>query len=114
VIEKSLEQKVDEAFLSKSWLLYLDEMKSPLTRYKYQGNLARFLDFAGLEGSSLEQRAQAFSENGKKDTEWAFQNIIKFIVSSTDFSAYGTSAIAIVNMTPPSQPARISFRSRLT
>jgi integrase len=54
-------------------------MKSPLTRYKYQGNLARFLDFAGIQGITLEDRAKKFASCGKKDSEWAFQNIIRFI-----------------------------------
>ena len=54
-------------------------MKSPLTKYKYQGNLARFLDFAGIQGITLEDRAEKFAECGKKNTEWAFQNILRFI-----------------------------------
>jgi hypothetical protein len=74
-----LEQKANEVFLSNSWLLYLDAMKSPLTRYKYQGNLARFLDFAGIQGVTLENRAERFAECGKKDTAWAFENILRFI-----------------------------------
>ena len=56
-------------------------MKSPLTRYKYQGNLARFLDFAGIQGITLEDRAEKFADCGKTDTEWAFQNILRFIHS---------------------------------
>jgi len=74
-----LEQKTGEVFLSNSWILYLDAMKSPLTRYKYQGNLAMFLGFAGLQGITLEERAQKFAHCGKKDPEWAFQNILRFI-----------------------------------
>jgi integrase len=76
-----LEQKIDEVFFSNSWILYLDAMKSPLTRYKYQGNLARFLDFAGIQGITLEDRAEKFAEHGKKEAEWAFQNILRFIHS---------------------------------
>ena len=60
-------------------MLFLDAMKSPLTRYKYQGNLVRFLDFAGIHGASLEERATHFVDYGKEDTEWAFQNILRFI-----------------------------------
>src|SRR5690242_12157989 len=56
-------------------------MKSPLTRYKYQGNLDRFLDFAGIQGISLEERAEKFATCGKKDSQWAFQNILRFIHS---------------------------------
>ena len=76
---KRLVQKVDEVSLSNSWLLYLDAMKSPLTRYKYQGNLGRFLDFAGIGGISVEEKAETFADRGKKDAEWGFQNILRFI-----------------------------------
>ena len=61
-----MEQKIDEVFYSNSWILYLDAMKSPLTRYKYQGNLARFLDFAEICGITLEERAEKFADCGKK------------------------------------------------
>jgi hypothetical protein len=74
-----VKQKIEEIMLSDSWLLYLDAMKSPLTKYKYLGNLRRFLDFAKIEGVSLEEQANTFSKRGKKDTDWAFQNIAKFI-----------------------------------
>lgn len=74
-----MEQIADEVILSNSWILFLDAMKSPLTRNKYQGNLTRLLDFAGIKGISLEERAENFTDCGKKDTEWAFQNILRFI-----------------------------------
>jgi integrase len=79
VIIKRLEQKVDAILFSNSWILYLDSMKSPLTRYKYLGNLERFLDFAGILGTTLEERAANFIDCGKEDTEWAFENILRFI-----------------------------------
>ena len=43
--------------------------------------MARFLDFAGIRGISLEVRAEKFADCGKKNTEWAFQNILRFIHS---------------------------------
>ena len=77
--EKGVKQKTEKVILSNSWLLYLDAMKSPLTKYKYLGNLSRFLDFTKVEGVSLEERAKVFAMKGKKDTDWAFQNIARFI-----------------------------------
>jgi hypothetical protein len=74
-----VKRKTEEVVLSNSWLLYLDAMKSPLTRHKYLGNFCRFLDFTKVEGVSLEERAKLFAKKGKKDTDWAFQNIAKFI-----------------------------------
>ena len=65
--------------LLSGFLSIIGAMKSPLTKYKYQGNLARVLDFAGIQGTTLEDRAEKFADCGKKDPEWAFQNILRFI-----------------------------------
>jgi hypothetical protein len=40
-------------------------MKSPMTREKYRGRLARFFDFIGLTEVTMEERAKAFTEKGK-------------------------------------------------
>lgn len=41
--------------------------------------MARFLDFTGTEGITLEERAEKFADCGKRDPEWAFQSILRFI-----------------------------------
>jgi hypothetical protein len=41
--------------------------------------LAKFFDFIGIAGTRLEDRARAFAERGKNDSNWAFNNIVKFV-----------------------------------
>jgi hypothetical protein len=40
-------------------------MKAPMTRDRYQTRLAKFLDFIGMVGTTLEERAKAFAKRGK-------------------------------------------------
>jgi hypothetical protein len=64
---------------SNPWTLYLYSMKSPVTRDKYQKRLGKFFDFIGLEGSTIEARSRAFVEMARKDSNWTFNNILRFI-----------------------------------
>jgi hypothetical protein len=61
------------------WSLFIYAMKAPMTRNRYQTRLAKFLDFIGIAGTRLEDRARAFAERGKNDSNWAFNNIVKFV-----------------------------------
>jgi integrase len=66
------------------WTLYLYAMKSPVTREKYQIRFGKFLNFVlGLDaaggGRTIQQKASIFVQKGRKDTNWAFDNILKFI-----------------------------------
>jgi integrase len=54
-------------------------MKAPMTRNRYQTRLAKFFDFIGIADTRLEDRARAFAERGKNDSNWAFNNIVKFV-----------------------------------
>jgi hypothetical protein len=40
--------------------------------------LAKFLQYSGLDGNTTEEKARIFAENGIKDVNWAFSNILKF------------------------------------
>ncbi len=62
-----------------SWSLFIYAMKAPMTRNRYQTRLAKFFDFIGIAGTRLEDRARAFAERGKNDSNWAFNNIVKFV-----------------------------------
>jgi len=64
--------------------LYLYAMKAPITRDKYQRSLAKFLEFAGLEGATTVDKARLFAQRGKSDGNWAFEKIIKFIQFQKD------------------------------
>jgi hypothetical protein len=60
------------------WMLYLYSIKSPATKEKYLLRLGKFLDYHNFQGA-LEGKARAFARNGKVDSIWAFNSILKFI-----------------------------------
>ncbi len=62
------------------WRLYLYAMKSPVTRDKYQKRLGKFFDFLRLnDGGSIEDKSKVFVEMARKDSNWTFSNILRFI-----------------------------------
>jgi integrase len=61
------------------WSLFIYAMKAPMTRNRYQTRLAKFFDFIDIAGTRLEDRARTFAERGKNDSNWAFNNIVKFV-----------------------------------
>jgi hypothetical protein len=64
---------------SDHWTLYLYAMKSPVTRDKYQKRLGKFFDFLRLEGNTIEDKSKVFVEMVRKDSNWTFSNILRFI-----------------------------------
>jgi len=54
-------------------------MRAPMTRDRYQTRVAKFFDFIGIPGKTLVQQAKIFTSKGKRDTNWALGNILKFI-----------------------------------
>jgi hypothetical protein len=64
---------------SDHWTLYLYAMKSPVTREKYQKRLGKFFDFLRLEGSTIEDKSRVIVEIARKDSNWTFSNILRFI-----------------------------------
>ncbi len=61
------------------WTLFLNAMRAPMTRDRYQTRVAKFFDFIAIRGKTLEQKARTFANKGKNDTNWALTNILKFI-----------------------------------
>jgi hypothetical protein len=59
--------------------MFIFAMKSPVTRRKYTGRFARFLDFIGLAQGTIEQRCKNFTEKAGDDSKWALNNIIRFL-----------------------------------
>jgi hypothetical protein len=49
-----------------AWSLFFYGIKAPITRQKCRGRLAKFFDFIGLTEGTMEERAKAFTEKGKK------------------------------------------------
>jgi hypothetical protein len=66
------------------WSLYIYAMKAPMTRDRYQTRLAKFLDFIGMIGATLEERARVFAKRGKDDSNWSLNNILKFVQFQKD------------------------------
>lgn len=64
---------------SDTWTLYLYAMKSPVTRDKYQKRLGKFFDFLKLDGTTIEDKSKVFVEMARKDSNWIFSNILRFI-----------------------------------
>jgi integrase len=54
-------------------------MRAPMTRDRYQTRVAKFFDFIGIPGKTLEQKAKFFAKKGKMDTNWALARILKFV-----------------------------------
>ena len=61
------------------WGSFLNAMRSPMTRERYSTRVAKFFNFIKLPGRTLEQKARSFAKRGKKDTNWALSNILKFV-----------------------------------
>jgi integrase len=61
------------------WKLFLNAMRSPVTRDRYSTRVAKFFDFSRIPGRTLEQKAGSFARKGKNDTDWALSTILKFI-----------------------------------
>jgi integrase len=78
-VNRSLKkQKLEESELDP-WTLFLNAMRAPMTRDRYQTRVAKFLDFIGMRGRNLEQKATSFAKKGKENTNWALSNILKFV-----------------------------------
>jgi hypothetical protein len=71
--------KIIEVSELDPWKLFLNAMRSPSTKDRYQTRVAKFFDFIRVPGKTLEQKARIFAKKGKNDTNWAISNILKFI-----------------------------------
>ena len=73
---------------SDVWTLYIYAMKSLITREKYQIRFGKFLnciaELDALGRTTIQHKASIFAQKGRKDTNWAFENILKFIQFQVD------------------------------
>jgi len=57
-------------------------MKSPVTKQKYQKRLEKFLDFAGINGITIEEKGLSFINMARdKGNTWTFNCVLKFMQS---------------------------------
>ena len=76
ILEKTNIIKVSEL---DPWILFLNAMRTPMTRDRYQTRLAKFFDSIGIPGNTLEEKARTFAKKGKNDVDWTLSNIVKFV-----------------------------------
>jgi hypothetical protein len=50
------------------WTLFLNAMRAPMIRDRYQTTVAKFFEFIGIPGKTLEQKARTFANTGKNNT----------------------------------------------
>lgn len=60
------------------WSLFIYAMKVPMTRDRYQTRVAKFFEFSGIAGSTVEEKARNLVKRGRDDTNWTFNTIMKF------------------------------------
>jgi len=51
--------------------LFEDALSNPLTRDRYEKRLGRFFNFLNLAGETLQEKAQTFTIEAKKNPNWA-------------------------------------------
>ncbi|MGH9983759.1 MAG: hypothetical protein ACRD8W_07365 [Nitrososphaeraceae archaeon] len=60
------------------WSLFIYAMKAPMTRDRYQTRVAKFFEFIGIHGTTIEEKARNFVTKAQNDINWAFNSIMKF------------------------------------
>jgi hypothetical protein len=68
--KKMKEEEGEASSTMDPWSLFFYGIKAPITRQKCRGRLAKFFDFIGLTEGTMEERAKAFTERGKKEPYW--------------------------------------------
>ena len=72
-----------EASTTDPWMLFLYALKAPATRDKYIQRLMKFLDFLGYTGTK-EEKARVFAAQGRADSIYAFNSVLKFFQSKRE------------------------------
>lgn len=71
-----IEQKQD----FDAYSLFIFNIRSASTRDYYLRRLRGFLDYINfMTGDDIIKRCDSFAKKGKEDSEWAFNNIVRFL-----------------------------------
>lgn len=73
--------KQEKEILPDPYAMFMYAIKSPLTRKKYEGRLAKFFNFIVAAGGTLEGRCAAFEQKSRADPKWAASMILEFLQS---------------------------------
>jgi len=61
------------------WSLFIYAMKSPMTKDRYKTRVEKYFDFMEIPGKTVQEKARAFVDRGKEDSNWTFTSILKFV-----------------------------------
>jgi hypothetical protein len=64
---------------SDPYSMFIFAMNAPQTREKYVTRLKRFFEFIELPGSTIEERCNNFTKNGRVESKWVLNNILGFL-----------------------------------
>jgi hypothetical protein len=73
-----VEAKKDQV-VEDPYSMFVYAIKSPLTRKKYEGQMAKFFDFIEIGGETLKSHCAAFEMKSKTSQKWASLAIISFL-----------------------------------
>ena len=59
-------------------------IRSPYTKETYFRRLRRFFDAVSINGNTFEDRCNQFVEKGKEDSVWAFNSILRYVLSEKE------------------------------
>lgn len=66
------------------YVMFAYSIRSPYTKETYFRRLRRFFDAVSIGGITFEDRCNQFAEKGKKDPIWAFNSILRYILSEKE------------------------------
>jgi len=66
------------------YTIFVYSLRSPFTKESYFRRLRRFFDAISLQGPTFESRCNLFAQKGKEDPNWAFNSILKFILTEKE------------------------------
>lgn len=64
---------------SNAYSIFLYAVRSPVTRGYYLRRLRAFFNHIHLVDGNMEERCNLFAENGKRDPNWAFHRIVRYL-----------------------------------
>jgi hypothetical protein len=87
--EEEEETTTSSTTMMDPWSLFLYGMKAPMTREKYKGSLAKFFASLRLVEGTMEEPAKTFTERGKKEPDWVFVSVVRFVQNQKERIANG-------------------------
>ena len=85
MIDYRYPQVQEEEGFADPFSIFVYALRSPDTKESYFRRLRRFLDSINFcKGETMDKRCNSFAYRARKDSNWAFSNIIKFLYSQKE------------------------------